>query len=115
MEDVGLVDDNAYATELVRAKQEGRGLAKRAIVHELRRKGVDDSTAEEVLADVDPEQERDRARELAAKKLRTMHGLDGPVQARRLAGMLARKGYDPDTVRAIVTEVITDSPEHQPD
>ena len=34
-----------------------------------------------------------RAEQLVAKKLRSMHGLTPEVQTRRLAGMLARKGY----------------------
>ncbi|MEO7235841.1 MAG: RecX family transcriptional regulator, partial [Lapillicoccus sp.] len=42
MTEVGLVDDEAYAAMLVRSQQSGRGLAKRALAHELRGKGVAD-------------------------------------------------------------------------
>ena len=93
MEEVGLVDDVAYAGMLVRSQQAGRGLARRALAQELRRKGVDDETAQAALDEVDPHDEEDRARELVAKKMRSMSGLDPVVQTRRLAGMLARKGY----------------------
>ena len=93
MEEVGLVDDVAYAGMLVRSQQAGRGLARRALAHELRRKGVDDDTARAALDEVDPHDEEERARQLVAKKLRSMSGLDPVVQTRRLAGMLARKGY----------------------
>src|SRR5690242_516457 len=88
MTDVGLVDDEAYAGMLVRSQQAGRGLAKRALARELRTKGVDDETARATLDQIDPEAERDRAAQLVAKKLRSMHGLDPLVQKRRLAGML---------------------------
>ena len=54
MEEVGLVDDAAYAGMLVRSQQAGRGLARRALAHELRRKGVDDETAQAALDEVDP-------------------------------------------------------------
>src|SRR3954466_13164370 len=93
MTEVGLIDDEAYARMLVRSQQASRGLARRGLARELRTRGVDDDTARDALAQVCPEDERDQAARLVAKKLRTMHGLDATVQTRRLAGMLARKGY----------------------
>lgn len=115
MEEVGLVDDAKYAETLVRSKQSGRGLARRAIAQELRRQGVDDEVINEQLDSIDEHSERDRARALADKKLRSMHGLDVQVQTRRLAGMLARKGYSSSMSWAVIREVIADAPEHQPD
>lgn len=115
MEEVGLVDDDAYAGMLVRSQQAGRGLARRALRQELRRKGVDDDTAAAALAEVDPQDEEDRARALVAKKMRTMHGLEPHVQTRRLAGMLARKGYDADVTMRVVREAVREAPEHRRD
>ncbi|WP_235950391.1 regulatory protein RecX [Phycicoccus flavus] len=115
MEEVGLVDDGAYAGMLVRSQQAGRGLARRALRQELRKKGVDDDTAAAALAEVDPHDEEERARQLVAKKLRTMHGLEPHVQTRRLAGMLARKGYDGEVAMRVVREAVRDAPEHQRD
>jgi regulatory protein len=115
MTEVGLVDDEAYAAMLVRSQQAGRGLAARALARELRTKGIDDETAQATLAGIDPEEERARARELVVKKLRTMHGLDATVQTRRLAGMLARKGYPSGLAFAVIREAIADAPEHQRD
>jgi regulatory protein len=115
MEEVGLVDDEAYAGMLVRSRQAGRGLATRALRQELRRKGVDDDTAAAALADVDPRAEEERARELVAKRMRSMHGLDPQVQTRRLAGMLARKGYDAEVAMRVVREAVRESPEHRRD
>ena len=112
MEEVGLVDDEAYAGMLVRSRQAGRGLSTRALRQELRRKGVDDETAAAVLDEVDPHAEEDRARELVAKRLRCMHGLDATTQARRLAGMLARKGYDTEVAMRVVREAVREAPEH---
>lgn len=113
--EVGLVDDEAYAQMLVRTQQAGRGLAKRAIARELRTKGIDDDLAEEALASIADEDERDRARSLVDKKLRAMHGLGVQVQTRRLAGMLARKGYSPSLIYTVIREAIADAPEHVPD
>ena len=112
---VGLVDDEAYAGMLVRSQQAGRGLAKRALARELRTKGVDDETARATLESIDPQQERVRAEQLVAKRLKTMHGLEAPVQTRRLAGMLARKGYPADLSMAVIREAVANAPEHQRD
>ncbi|NNG39546.1 regulatory protein RecX [Flexivirga sp. ID2601S] len=115
MEEVGLIDDAAYAGMLVRSQQASRGLARGALRQELRRKGVDDEIARAQLDEIDEESERERARALADKKLRSMHGLDATVQTRRLAGMLARKGYSPSVAWSVIREAIADAPEHQPD
>jgi regulatory protein len=112
---VGLVDDEAYAGMLVRSQQVGRGLARRALARELRAKGVDDETARAALEAVDPDDERDRAQRLVAKRLKTMHGLEPVVQTRRLVGMLARKGYPADLSMAVIREAIATAPEHQRD
>lgn len=115
MQDVGLVDDEAYAAMVVRSQQAGRGLARRALSQELRRKGVDDDVAQGALEQIDDESERERARALVVKKMRSMHGLDAAVQTRRLAGMLARKGYSSSMSWAVIKEAVADAPEHQRD
>jgi regulatory protein len=113
--EVGLIDDQAYAEMLVRSQQSGRGLARHALARELRTKGIEDHLAEEALASITDEDERDRARALVDKKLRAMHGLGIQVQTRRLAGMLARKGYSSSMTFSVIREAIADAPEHLPD
>ena len=113
--EVGLVDDQAYAGMLVRSQQAGRGLARRALAQELRRKGVDDATALAALDEMDPHDEEERARALVAKRMRSMSGLAPLVQARRLAGMLARKGYPSELSMRVVREAVREAPEHQRD
>jgi regulatory protein len=115
MTEVGLVDDEAYAEMLVRSKQASRGLARRALAHELRKHGINEDLAEEALGEVGSAQERAKAEELVAKKLRTMHGLPADVQARRLAGMLARKGYPGDIAWPVVRDAVNDSVERHRD
>ena len=103
-EEVGLVDDEAFARSWVDSRQRTRGLARRALAQELRRKGVADETAREVLAEVDPSDEEETARQLVRKKLRSLSGVDDATAARRLAGMLARKGYPAGLVFAVVKD-----------
>lgn len=101
-EEVGLVDDEAFARAWVEGRQRSRGLARTALAAELRRKGVADDTAKTVLAEVDPGHEEETAAVLVRKKLRSMRGLDAPIATRRLVGMLARKGYSPGVAYAVV-------------
>jgi regulatory protein len=115
MSEVGLVDDQAYAQMLVRSQQAGRGLARSALARELRAKGIEDDLAHDALAAISEADERDRARALVDKKLRAMHGLGLEVQTRRLAGMLARKGYSTSVTYAVIRDAIAEAPEHLPD
>lgn len=103
-EEVGLVDDEAFARSWVESRQRTRGLAGRALAQELRRKGVDDELVRETVDDIDPDTERDNARALVRKKLRSVRNLDRQVQVRRLAGMLARKGYSSGLAYAVIRE-----------
>lgn len=89
--EVGLIDDAEYARMLVRSQQESRGLARRALAMELRRKGIDQELAADALTQVDDASEEASARELLRRRWRP--GLDPDVQSRRLLAMLARKGY----------------------
>lgn len=100
----GLVDDDRFARAWVESRGRTKGLACSVLRMELRRKGVDDEIIDTVLDGIDPDVEREAAHRLVQRKLRSVHGLDQPVQVRRLTAMLARKGYGPqvafDVVRA---------------
>lgn len=102
--EVGIIDDALFASMWVESRHRGRGLAGRALSQELRRKGIDDETAKSALAELDPEQEEQTARSLVRRKLPTSRGLTTEARIRRLAGMLARKGYGPSLAFRIIKE-----------
>jgi len=93
LDEVGLVDDAAFAEVWVRSRHAFQGLGRRALAVELRRKGVADAVAADAVAAVDAEAEEERARQLVRKRLRTMTSGDDTARIRKLVGMLARKGY----------------------
>lgn len=105
-EEVGLVDDGAFARSWVASRGAGGGkaLAKRALAQELRRKGIDDEVAREALDEIDPGDEEQAARALVRKKLRTLSRVDDTVATRRLVGMLARKGYGSGLAFSVVRD-----------
>ncbi|SEG04334.1 regulatory protein [Actinacidiphila yanglinensis] len=92
-EDVGLIDDQAFANAWVESRHRGRGLARRALARELRHRGVEADLVTEAVGLLDPEQEEETARELVQRRLPGTRGLERDRRIRRLAGMLARKGY----------------------
>jgi len=103
-EEVGLIDDAGFAREWVAQRQEGRGLARRALAQELRRKGIDDEVSREALGGIDEADEVEAARMLVRRKLRSVRGLDNDKAVRRLVGMLARKGHSSGVAYRVVRE-----------
>ncbi|MEU8505908.1 recombination regulator RecX [Streptomyces brevispora] len=110
-EDVGLINDAAFADAWVESRHHGRGLARRALVRELRTKGVDAAVIDEAVGQLDPAQEEATARELVARKLRSTRGLDRDKRLRRLAGMLARKGYGEGLALRVVRRALEEEGE----
>ena len=110
-EEVGLIDDGAFADAWVESRHHGRGLARRALARELRTKGVDSALIDEAVAQLDSEQEEATARDLVARKLRATRGLDRDKRLRRLAGMLARKGYPESMALRVVRQALEDEGE----
>ncbi|WP_344411913.1 regulatory protein RecX [Pseudonocardia ailaonensis] len=110
-DEVGLIDDEAFAGAWVRSRHRHRGLGRRAIAQELRRKGVAKEIADEALTEVDDESEAARARELVDRKLRTLtlgDAVDRRKAAQRLVGMLARKGYPSGIAYGVVRTALAE-------
>ena len=96
--EVGLIDDAEYARMVVRTRHAERGLSRRAIAVELRRRGIDDELAGEALEQVDSDDEETAARELVRRKLsvhvRARRADAGAADVRRAGsqGVPARSG-----------------------
>ena len=104
--EVGMIDDALFAQMWVTSRHRGKGLARRALSQELQRKGVGDQEVAEALASLDPDVELATARALVDRRLRTTRGLETQVRVRRLAGLLARKGYPAGTAFRVVKEAL---------
>ena len=109
-EEVRLVDDAEFADMWVRSRSQSRRLAKGALRRELADKGIDPDTAASALEQLSDEDEEAAARHLVERKLRPGTDLSDRAErdktTRRLASMLARKGYQPSQAFRIVAEVL---------
>lgn len=106
--EVGLIDDALFAQLWVTSRHRGRGLAGRALGQELRRKGVDEQVVRSAVETIEPDEELATARSLVARRLRATRGLSAEARTRRLAGMLARKGYPAGTAFRVVREALAE-------
>lgn len=92
LERVGLVDDRAFARDLVAARAEGRLEGSRAIRSALHAKGVPADVAEAAMAEGGaPEEER--AHELARRRAGRLRSLPPEKAYARLMGLLQRRGH----------------------
>jgi regulatory protein len=104
-DEVGIIDDAAFARAWVSTRHHGRGLARRALASELRQRGVDAEVASEALETLDEDAEAATARTLVDRKLRTATGTPEAI-FRRLVSMLARKGYPAGVAFRVVKDAL---------
>jgi regulatory protein len=103
--DVGLVDDAAFAKAWVTSRHRGRGLARKALAHELHRRGVDHASVTAAVDQIDADDELAAARELVRRRLPAMQHLAPQARTRRLLGMLARRGYGAGVAMRAIREL----------
>ena len=100
MEELGLVNDEDFARRYAEQLLYGKRLSKRAAFYELRRKGIDQATAEEVLAELDVDV-HEQIRALIEKKYRNIN--DEKIRRRAVAA-LQRLGYGWEDIKAVLEE-----------
>lgn len=108
-EEVRLVDDEDFARQWVQTRHLGRGLSRRALRHELRERGVADETVQSAVDEIDADAELEAARQLVRRRLPGMRDDDPVRRTRRLAGMLARKGYGTSVAYRAIRDVVGES------
>ncbi|WP_156386243.1 regulatory protein RecX [Arthrobacter sp. Soil764] len=109
-QEVRLINDAEFADMWVRSRSQSRKLAKGALRRELAEKGIDQETAASALEQLTDADEESAARMLVERKLRSGTDLTDRAErdktVRRLASMLARKGYQPSLAFRIVNYVL---------
>ena len=113
-EEVGLINDQALASNYVSSRHQRKGLGKNALRQQLRAKGVSDEVALEAISQISDDQEFQAAFALACKKIRSLQRDDAKTQLRKIVSVLARKGYSSNLAFRVAKEVITDLPDGLP-
>jgi regulatory protein len=105
----GILNDARFAEQYARSKMLSTGASKRRLTQDLYRKGIKGDMATTAIATVVEQDEIDPAAQIqrvAAKKLAQLGDLEPLVLRRRLFGFLARRGYDLDEIKSVVSRLV---------
>ncbi|TFC93823.1 regulatory protein RecX [Cryobacterium sp. TMT3-29-2] len=99
--ELSYIDEGRLADQIVHSHHERKGLGRSSVQAEMRRRGLDQDL---ILSKLDemPEDETERAIEIAVKRVGQLGRLDDQTIDRRLNAFLMRKGYSSSIVRVAV-------------
>lgn len=99
---IGLVDDVQFAQTWVENRSTFRPRGRRALVAELRQKGIGDEAIDEALFDLD---EDSLAYQAALKQSRKYKGLDWQNFRQKMSAFLARRGFNYGVAKPVIEQV----------
>lgn len=103
---LGLVNDLTFARWWVQQRSEFRPKSRRALKMELWQKGISQETIDEVLASAQTPSEEEQAFRIAKKRLLRLKNLETREQKRKLAEYLARKGFNWDNIKEVISKLV---------
>jgi regulatory protein len=95
------LDEAKLADQILHSHHERKGLGRTGVELEMRRRKLDPNVILEKLEEI-PDDEEERAIELAVKRVQQLERFDEQTIDRRLTGFLMRKGYNSSIVRVAV-------------
>ena len=97
----GYLDDTAFA-ESVAGRRLRRGYGRAVVAAELRARGVGEAPLHQALRGVGMDDEREAALRLARRLWDRHERVEDDRRVARVAGALARRGFDGETVRSVL-------------
>lgn len=95
------IDEEKLADQIIHSHHERKGLGRTGVQAEMRRRGLGANLILEKLEEL-PDDEAERAIDLAVKRVGQLERFDEKTIDRRLTGFLMRKGYSSGAVRLAV-------------
>jgi SOS response regulatory protein OraA/RecX len=92
------IDESALAEQILHTHLDRKGLGRRSVEMEMRRRKLDPLVIEEAMAE-QPDDELARATEVAMKRVGQLSSYDDETAERRLTSFLMRRGYGGGVVR----------------
>lgn len=104
----GFINDEKFVLDWIHSRSTYRLKSKRIIKIELIKKGVDPEIIEKVLNNGSDKElnDREQAKKLVEKRLTRYKGLPREVIFQKLAGFLARRGFDWETSKDAIDGVL---------
>lgn len=111
---LGYLDDTAYAHALIQELVARRPAGPHLLRRKLRSKLLDRQLVDQLVAEAHAEIDQSEAIErFISRKLTSMAGLDDRTRARRLFGVLARRGFPPDQAQQLVRRHVQTADQEQ--
>ena len=110
---LGYLDDRTYAFDRAESLRRKKPAGKALIARELEARGVGRDIVDEVLAGISDGDECRAAFQAAWRELERMRALEPGRAVRRLEARLLRRGFDPDTVAKVLSEVLLELAQRQ--
>ncbi|TNE49063.1 MAG: recombinase RecX [Deltaproteobacteria bacterium] len=109
--DLGYINDEQYAQQYAKSRLNNKGHGPRRIQNDLRRRGVSSSHISDAIDNLsDNESQIEIAYTLAEKRWARLAKESNPLKRRKkLQDFLVRRGFDFDTIRAVVDRVRKES------
>jgi regulatory protein len=105
LERVGLVDDEAFARQYAEHRFGSRKEGSRGVEQGLRAAGIAPALAASV-AEGTPDDDEERAAELARSRASRLRGVAPPKAFARLSSLLMRRGYSPEIARSAARKAL---------
>ncbi len=112
LEQLGLVNDAAFASFWAEQRERFSPRAARAITQELRQHGVDRAIAAEAS---DPDRDEEQALLAARQRLRSLHTDDYTTFRTRLGSFLQRRGFGYEVAGRVIRQLWAETHESMPD
>ena len=99
---IGLMNDEALASDLYRITTDYKSLGKSGIRTFLMKRGINKDLIDKTLTDHSSEIDERAAREFAVKRMDVLKKYPRDVIKRRLWGLLQRRGFSYDVIKRVV-------------
>jgi regulatory protein len=110
LETIGLLDDQKFARDWIENRQHFRPMGVIRLRQELFAKGIDREIVDQAISDYKSNaDELPAALDLARRKMKLYRKLDAEAAKRRLAGFLARRGYEVSIVSKVLKELLKEN------
>ena len=105
-----LINDEKFARYFAGERMESKPMSRRALVMNLKTKGISSDVAAHAVQEAVGEQDEfQTARDLALRRVSSLKGVGKEALQRRLAGFLGRRGFSSEVVYKVVREVTAES------
>jgi len=111
LEETHILNDKAYATNVMSRYQGAKSSGRKRIEFELKKRGVSGKVREELLSEISGDDERVRARELADNRWDRFKNLEFQKRKKKVYDFLCRRGFDFQIARECLDQVVKESKE----